>query len=123
MSAVRRWTCPIVTPGSIGRGARACGVMLPWVSVLMHGVCLTRIARRPLRLSLREPWVTTRCTHDAGAERARRPPGDVEGETSCREDHRGRFRGDECYPVPHHRDRHPGPHGPAAVVQVALDGG
>src|SRR3954468_24080618 len=35
MSAVRRCTCPIVVPGSIGRGARAIGVMLPWVSVLM----------------------------------------------------------------------------------------
>jgi hypothetical protein len=30
MSAVRRWTWPILTPGSIGRGAVAIGTALPW---------------------------------------------------------------------------------------------
>src|SRR6185312_2313586 len=30
MSAVRRWVWPIRTPGSIGSGARAIGVTLPW---------------------------------------------------------------------------------------------
>src|SRR3954447_16234100 len=29
MSAVRRWTWPMVTPGSIGRGLRATGATLP----------------------------------------------------------------------------------------------
>src|SRR4051794_6910256 len=35
MSAVRRWTWPMVTPGSIGRGAAAWGTTLPWVWMLI----------------------------------------------------------------------------------------
>src|SRR5215213_7915418 len=31
MSAVRRWTWPIRTPGSMGRSLRCTGVTLPWV--------------------------------------------------------------------------------------------
>src|SRR5512133_1347094 len=30
MSAVRRWTWPIVTPGSMGRGLDATGLIVPW---------------------------------------------------------------------------------------------
>src|SRR5687768_3696471 len=39
MSAVRRWTCPIRTPGSIGRGAASAGSTLPCSRLLMHPSC------------------------------------------------------------------------------------
>src|SRR5689334_6672852 len=48
MSAVRRWTCPMVTPGSIGRGARAIGATLPCGrcdDVVMHTRCQARTGR------------------------------------------------------------------------------
>src|SRR6185295_10433062 len=48
MSAVRRWTWPMVTPGSIGRGLRAIGATLPCGrcdDVVMHTRCQARTSR------------------------------------------------------------------------------
>src|SRR5919107_4832792 len=39
MSAVRRWTCPIRTPESIGRGAVSTGSTLPCSRMLMDASC------------------------------------------------------------------------------------
>src|SRR5512133_29765 len=50
MSAVRRWTWPMVTPGSIGRGLEAIGATLPCGrcdDVVMHTRCQARAGRPP----------------------------------------------------------------------------
>src|SRR6202042_2359032 len=57
MSAVRRCVCPIRTPGSIGSGARAIGVMLPCGPVMTcNGVTVRRqpigSGPRPMRVLL-----------------------------------------------------------------------
>src|SRR4029450_12566042 len=49
MSEVRRWTWPMVTPGSIGRGLAALGATVPWGrcdDVDMRTPWQARVARR-----------------------------------------------------------------------------
>src|SRR5437588_8601378 len=54
MSAVRRWTWPTRTPGSIGSGAVSRGLMLPCIS---HISLRARRARVRYRVSAMPQWV------------------------------------------------------------------
>src|SRR5947209_1806165 len=54
MSAVRRWTWPTRTPGSIGSGAVSRGLMLPCIS---HISLRARCARVRYRVSAMPKWV------------------------------------------------------------------
>src|SRR4051812_44651740 len=49
MSAVRRWTCPILVPGAIGRSARAMGAT---ASSLMPTYCRASTAARAENVEL-----------------------------------------------------------------------
>src|SRR3954454_1392525 len=81
MSAVRRCTWPIVTPGSIGRGARCIGTIVPWSwlwsdALAMRGAYAGRRARSaPGGVALHAARVGARAQHAVAvaADRAQAP--------------------------------------------------
>src|SRR5215210_2214204 len=84
MSAVRRCTWPIVTPGSIGRGARRIGTIEPWSRLWSDALAMvgqpTRLAERSAagRVALHAARVGAGAQHAVavaahGAQAADRP--------------------------------------------------
>src|SRR5690242_4761716 len=85
MSAVRRWTCPMRTPASIGRSLRRSGVMLPWVVMprVLQLVGVRREGPRPRARAGGHEAAERRRLRDEGeiaerlaAELAGAPPGE-----------------------------------------------